>query len=80
MEIMPNSKYFEFILFWSSCLSQRKPDEESSSTVAQDTEAPVKRARQEDDQPEPPVITENGHVPNGGVTSSEQKQKCYHIL
>ena len=80
MEIMCNSKYFVFILFWSSCLSQRKPDEDSSSTVDQDTEAPVKKARQEDDQPAAPVITENGHVPNEGVTSTEQKQKCYHIL
>ncbi|KAL9950800.1 hypothetical protein ACROYT_G043362 [Oculina patagonica] len=51
---------------------KRKPEEESSSTAAQDTEAPIKKARQEDDQPAAPVVTENGHVPNGGVTT-EQK-------
>ncbi|XP_078355838.1 uncharacterized protein LOC144640616 [Oculina patagonica] len=51
---------------------KRKPEEESSSTAAQDTEAPIKKARQEDDQPAAPVVTENGHVPNGGVTTGQK--------
>ena len=72
---------FALSLFWSSCLPQRKPEEETGSTGAQDTDAaPVKKARQEEDPPAAPDITENGHVPNGGVTSTEQNQNCYHIL
>jgi len=51
---------------------KRKPEEEGDSTVAQNTEAPVKKARKEEDPPAAPVITENGHVPNGGVTSTKE--------
>lgn len=47
-------------------LSQRKPEEESSATEKEETEAPVKKARQDEEQvAQPtPAVTENGHAKN----------------
>ena len=63
---------YSFLCAW---ISQRKPEEESGSSGAQDTEVPVKKARQEEEPPKPvPTVTENGHDPSGnGTASSEQK-------
>jgi len=42
---------------------KRKPEEESSSAVKEDMGTPVKKSRQDEDQPAP-VVTENGHAQN----------------
>ena len=56
----------QFIDNFMVVLSQRKPEEESSATEKEETEAPVKKARQDDEQvAQPtPAVTENGHAKN----------------